>query len=48
MLGCGPITHKIIRNGVALAGEESVSGLAGGTAAASTRRTQDAHLHYRQ
>jgi hypothetical protein len=40
--------HKIIRNGVALVGQESVSGVTGGTAAGSTRRTHDAHLHYRQ
>jgi hypothetical protein len=31
-----------------LVGQESVSGVTGGTAAGSTRRTHDAHLHYRQ
>jgi hypothetical protein len=40
--------HKIIPNGVALVGQESVSGVTGGTAAGANRRTHDAHLHYRQ
>ena len=40
--------HKIIRNGVALVGEESVSGSPAATAAGANRRTHDAHLHYRQ
>jgi hypothetical protein len=47
-LECAEQRHKIIRNGVALVGQESVSGVTGGTAAGSTRRTHDAHLHYRQ
>src|SRR5437762_9042555 len=40
--------HKIIRNRVALVGEESVSGLTGGTVAGSIRRPTHAYLHHRQ
>ena len=49
MLGCAEQRHKIVQNGVALVGKESVSGVTGGT----RRRVKSgepthAHLHHRQ
>ena len=40
--------HKIIRNGVALAGEESVSGVTRGSGRRTTGEPTHAHLHHRQ
>src|SRR5947199_10694644 len=46
---CAQQRHKIIRNGVALVGEESVSGVTGGNGPRdSSGEPTHAHLHHRQ
>jgi hypothetical protein len=46
---CAQQRHKIIRNGVALAGKESVSGVTGGSGPRDrSGEPTHAHLHHRQ